>query len=179
MNPQDAPEKARLLYRAEEVDAALQSMAKEISADLAGAHPFVIAVMNGGVFTAVSLCRHFRFAYEFDFVHVTRYGGSLSGGDLEWRVRPRADLQGRTVLLVDDVLDQGLTLAALHAEFERIGVSDVRTSVLVKKRVTTTFARPDIDYHALETDDVYLFGCGMDYSGYWRGLPEIYGFDAK
>jgi len=179
MNPHDAPERARLLYRANEVDVALQSVAKRIGEDLAETHPVVIAVMNGGVFTAVSLCRHFRFAYEFDFVHVTRYGRSLSGGDLEWRVRPKADLQGRTVLLVDDVLDQGLTLAALHAEFRRIGVGDVRTAVLVNKRVSTAFARPAIDYHALETDDVYLFGCGMDYAGYWRGLPEIYGLDAK
>jgi hypoxanthine phosphoribosyltransferase len=179
MNPQDAPERARLLYSADEVDAALQGMAKEISADLAESHPVVIAVMNGGVFTAVSLCRHFRFAYEFDFVHVTRYGTSLAGGDLQWRVRPRADLQGRTVLLVDDVLDKGLTLAALHAEFGRIGVRDVRTAVLVNKRVKTTFARPTVDYQALETDDVYLFGCGMDYAGYWRGLPEIYGCHSK
>ena len=175
MNPQDAPARATLLYSANEVDAALQRMANEISEDIAETHPFVIAVMNGGVFTAVSLCRYFRFAYEFDFVHVTRYGHSLHGGDLEWRVRPRADLEGRTILLVDDVLDKGLTLSALHAEFRRIGVSDVRTAVLVNKRLSTDFQRPAVDYYALETDDVYLFGCGMDFAGYWRGLPEIYG----
>ncbi|MGD8808130.1 MAG: hypoxanthine-guanine phosphoribosyltransferase [Gammaproteobacteria bacterium] len=174
MDPITAPERATMLYSAEEVDAALQRMAMEISDDLAETRPFVIAVMNGGVFTAVNLCRHFRFVYEFDFVHVTRYGSAFSGGDIEWRVRPPAALEGRTVLLVDDIRDKGVTLTALHGELRRIGVTDFRTAVLVNKRIADERVRPRIDYFALETDDVYLFGCGMDYAGYWRGLPEIY-----
>jgi hypoxanthine phosphoribosyltransferase len=174
MRPEDVLRSAKLLLSASEVDAALERMAEQIAADLSQRHPVVVAVMNGGAFTAVNLCRHFRFAYEFDFVHVTRYGQSLEGGSLEWRVRPRTSLAGRTVLLVDDVLDKGETLAALHAEIIDIGVSELFTAVLVSKRLTEAAARPQVDYTAIETDDRYLFGCGMDYAGYWRGLPELY-----
>jgi hypoxanthine phosphoribosyltransferase len=165
---------ARLLVSANEVEAALERMAGEISADLAQRHPVVVAVMNGGAFTAVKLCRHFSFAYEFDYVHATRYRGSTSGGALEWRVRPSVALAGRTVLLVDDVLDKGETLTALHRELTDLGVSEVLTAVLVSKRLPDRLHRPRVDYSAIETDDVYLFGCGMDYAGHWRGLPALY-----
>ena len=73
----------------------------------------------------------------------------------------------------------GLTLAALLHEFERVGVTDVRTAVLVNKRIGDAEGRPPLDYYALEADDVYLFGCGMDYAGYWRGLPELYACNAE
>jgi len=149
-------------------------MAQGIAADLGQLDPVVVAVMNGGAFTAVNLCRHFRFPYEFDFVHATRYGRALEGGSLEWHVRPGAALSGRTVLLVDDILDRGATLAALLGEFRRIGAVDVRTAVLVRKRIDGNADRPNVDYFALESDDVYLFGCGMDFAGYWRGLPDLY-----
>jgi hypoxanthine phosphoribosyltransferase len=152
-------------------------MAEAITSDLAGADPVVLAVMHGGAFAAVELCRRFRFAYEFDFVHVTRYGGGTRGGDVEWRVRPSAALEGRTVLVVDDVLDRGHTLRALHAELERVGVARRRTAVLVVKRVASGAARPKVDYVGVEVDDVYVFGCGMDYGGRWRGLPALYALD--
>jgi hypoxanthine phosphoribosyltransferase len=174
MRPEDVLRNATLLFSASEVDAALERMAARITADLSQRHPVVLAVMNGGAFTAVSLCRHFRFAYEFDYVHATRYGQSLEGGSLEWRVRPRSSLAGRTVLLVDDVLDKGNTLLALHEALKEIGVSELFTAVLVSKRLPADTVRPVVDYMAIETDDVYLFGCGMDYAGYWRGLPELY-----
>ncbi len=177
MLPEDVLRGAKLLHSASEVDAALERMAEQITADLSQRHPVVVAVMNGGAFTAVNLCRHFRFVYEFDFVHASRYGRSLEGGALEWRVRPRTNLAGRTVLLVDDVLDKGNTLAALREELRGIGVSELFTAVLVSKRLADESARPSVDYTAIETDDVYLFGCGMDYAGYWRGLPELYATD--
>ncbi len=179
MHPEDVLRNARLLYSATEVEDALERMAGQISADLSHRHPVVVAVMNGGAFTAVHLCRHFRFKYEFDFVHATRYGESIEGGSLQWRVRPPPNLSGRTVLLVDDVLDKGQTLAALHEELAEIGVNDVYTAVLVRKRLAHRPAQPQVDYIAIETDDVYLFGCGMDYAGYWRGLPELYASDRE
>ena len=96
-------------------------MAGEITADLAGTDPVVLAVMHGGAFAAVEICRRLRFPYELDFVHVTRYARSTRGGEIEWRVRPSAELTGRTVLVVDDVLDRGHTLRALGAELKKVG----------------------------------------------------------
>jgi hypoxanthine phosphoribosyltransferase len=165
---------ARRIASAREIARALQRMADAITADLAGTNPVVLAVMHGGAFAAVELCRRFRFPYELDFVHVTRYARGTRGGEIEWRVRPSAELTGRTVLVVDDVLDRGHTLRALGAELKKVGVARQRTAVLVVKNVPNARGRPKVDYRGVEVDDVYLFGCGMDYRGYWRGLPALY-----
>jgi hypoxanthine phosphoribosyltransferase len=165
---------ARRIASAREIARALQRMADAITADLAAEDPVVLAVMHGGAFAAVELCRRLSFPYELDFVHVTRYARSTRGGKIEWRVRPSAELTGRTVLVVDDVLDRGHTLRALTAELKKVGVARQRTAVLVVKRVANARGRPKVDYRGVEVDDVYLFGCGMDYRGYWRGLPALY-----
>lgn len=170
---------ARRLCSAREVARALRRMADAITVDLAGTDPVVLAVMHGGAFAAVELCRRLRFAYEFDFVHVTRYAGHTRGGAVEWRVRPNADLKGRTVLVVDDVLDRGHTLRALGAELKRIGVARQRTAALVVKKIAGGRARPKVDYVGVEVGDVYVFGCGMDYRGRWRGLPALYALDPR
>lgn len=164
---------ARRLHSARDVARALGRMASELAPRLEQANPVVLAVMHGGAFTALELSRRFRFPHEFDYVHVTRYRGVEQGGTLEWRVRPRAALAGRTVLVVDDILDRGHTLRALVRELERIGVRRVLTAVLVDKRVAAR-RRPRIDVAGVEVDDVYVFGCGMDYRGYWRELRGIY-----
>lgn len=149
-------------------------MAIEIERRLAHTNPVVLAVMHGGVFTAVELCRRFRFPHEFDYVHATRYAGDTKGGALEWRVRPSATLARRTVLVVDDILDHGHTLRALVRELERVGVAAQHTAVLVVKRLGRRMRRPEVDFAGLEIDDVYVFGCGMDYRGYWRELKALY-----
>jgi hypoxanthine phosphoribosyltransferase len=164
---------------ARDVAQALRRMAGEIDARLAGRNPVVLAVMQGGVFAAVELCKRFRFPHEFDYVHVTRYAGGTQGGEIEWRVRPSASLAGRTVLVVDDVLDRGHTLRALHAELKRVGVAAQHTAVLVVKRLSAEGRkRPKVDFVGVEVDDRYVFGCGMDYRGHWRGLPALYALDS-
>lgn len=170
---------ARRLYTARDISRALRRMADEIAADLTGSDPVVLAVMQGGAFAAIELSRRFRFAHEFDFVHLTRYARGTHGGEIEWRVRPSPALKGRSVLIVDDVLDRGHTLRALRAELRRIGVARQRTAVLVVKRVPGARARPKVDYVGVEVDDVYVFGCGMDYLGRWRGLPALYAVEPE
>jgi hypoxanthine phosphoribosyltransferase len=152
-------------------------MAAAVAAELGRKNPIVLAVMHGGVYAAVELSKRFRFPHEFDYVHVTRYANGTRGGAIEWRKRPGKDLAGRTVLVVDDVLDRGDTLRALHAELERAGVAEQRTAVLVVKRVRRKRKRPKVDYMGVEVEDVYLFGCGMDYRGHWRGLTALYALD--
>ena len=178
LDPAAARRHARRLYSAREIDRALTRMAGDIDARLAGKNPVVLAVMHGGVFTAVDLCRRFEFAHELDYVHVTRYRGTV-GGELEWRVRPSERLKGRTVLVVDDILDRGHTLEALGAELRRIGVAEQLTAALVVKRVAAAGPRPRIHFAGVEIDDVYVFGCGMDYHGQWRGLRALYALDAS
>ena len=170
---QDVRRRARRLYSARDVARALDRMAAELTPLLEHKNPVVLAVMHGGAFTALELCKRFRFAHELDYVHVTRYRGKTRGGGIAWRVRPRSALRGRTVLVVDDILDHGKTLRALDDELERIGVENRLCAVLVVKRVAIA-DRPSVAVTGLAVDDVYVFGSGMDYRGYWRGLAGVY-----
>lgn len=165
---------ARRLYSARDVAQALDRMAARLSPRLAHTNPVVVAVMHGGAFAALELCERFDFPHEFDYVHVTRYRGRTRGGALKWRVRPAASLAGRTVLVVDDILDHGTTLRALLAELARVGVKKCLSAVLVTKRLARRRARPRVTVSGLTVDDVYVFGSGMDYQGYWRALRGIY-----
>jgi hypoxanthine phosphoribosyltransferase len=149
-------------------------MAAKLAPRLERANPVVLAVMHGGAFTALELCKRFDFPHEFDYVHVTRYRGRTRGGSVKWLVRPAKTLAGRTVLVVDDILDHGTTLRALDAELRRAGVRKRMSAVLVVKRIARRVARPRITVSGLAVDDVYVFGSGMDYRGYWRALPGIY-----
>ena len=164
---------ARELCTAEQVREALDRMASEISRDLASERPIVVAIMHGGAFAAVHLCARFGFAHEFDYVHVGRYGAEIAGGELMWIVRPKAAYRDRVVLLVEDVIDRGHTLAAVQAEVRRAGAAELCTAVLVSK-ANRGDTRPQVDYVGLQAGSDYLFGCGMDYKGYWRNLPSLF-----
>ena len=169
---------ARRLHSGRDVARALKRMAAQLAPRIADRNPVVLAVMDGGVFTAIELSRHFSFPHEFDYVDVTRYGRGLTGGALEWRVRPSTTLAGRTVLVVDDILDRGQTLRALMTELRRVGVARAYAAVLVVKRVAGGRRRPRVDAAGLRVEDVYVFGSGMDYRGYWRELRGIYALAA-
>jgi len=149
-------------------------MAAKLTPRLGSSNPVVLAVMYGGAFTALELSKRFDFPHEFDYVHVTRYRGAVQGGALEWRVRPSQALAGRTVLIVDDILDHGTTLHALDVELKRVGVAARLAAVLVVKRLARSRRRPRLDAVGMEVEDVYVFGSGMDYRGYWRELRGIY-----
>lgn len=167
-------ETARQLVSPAQVRAALDRMAAAAGEVLAEKNPLVLAVMNGGAFTAVELCQRLDFPHELDFVHVTRYQGDLVGGDLSWRAWPDRDLSGRTILVVDDIVDYGDTLDAICERLRRAGAGRVYVAVLVVKRLNQPRVRLDADFAGLEVEDVYVFGCGMDYKGYWRGLQGVY-----
>lgn len=171
-NPDAILSESRVLSTGSDMRQRLDILAEQISQELAELNPVVIAVMNGGAFTAVELCRRFNFPFEFDYVHATRYGQNLVGGELSWRVPPTEGLAGRAVLVVDDILDHGHTLSALLKEFKRIGVKQLRTVVLVARQSSDS-NRPSVDYCGLTIGPGYVFGCGMDYRGYWRGLHEL------
>ena len=148
-------------------------MAAEISGRLRDADPIVMPVLLGGLFTAVRLGMHFDFVCEFDRVQVRRYGHAFEGGRLEWLVEPEIDVRGRTVLIVDDVLDRGITLDEVRRRLVGQGAAQVLSAVLVVKAID----RPGgtvADFAGLQCEDRFLFGCGMDYRGHWRGLPALY-----
>lgn len=164
---------ADCLYSAQAVEAALDDMAGRIAQELAGADPLLVCVMTGGVVPFGKLLPRLSFPFQIDYVHATRYRGQLSGGELHWISGPHIEPRNRTVLLVDDILDEGTTLAGIEARYRAEGAREVRKAVLVIKD------RPRIqeivvEYAGLRVPNRYVFGYGMDYKGYLRNAPGIY-----
>jgi hypoxanthine phosphoribosyltransferase len=172
------PAGAREVFSGREVGSAIERMAAEIGSDLSASNPIVMPILMGGAFTAFRLCEHFRFPYEMDSVRVARYAPH-GAGELHWYAQPCLELAGRHVLLVDDVLDRGITLHAVEHELRRMNVSGVSIAVLVRKSVEPGARRPAVDYVGIDGPDQYLFGCGMDVDGRWRGLSAIYALDSR
>jgi len=161
------------LYSQAEVEAALDRMALAIEGALSASLPVVLTVLNGGILFAGQLLTRLRFPLEIDAINASRYRGATRGGDIHWLVKPGVSLQGRTVLLLDDVLDEGITLAAIAAWCLEQGALAVHTAVLVDKQIGRD--RPcRADFVGLEAENRYLFGYGMDYKNYLRNAPGIF-----
>jgi len=160
---------------AAEVQAALDRLAVEISARLAGHHPLVITVMNGGLIFAGKLLTKLNFPLELSYLHATRYRNETSGGELFWKAKPEVSFIDRDVLIIDDILDEGHTLAAIIDFCRHAGASAVHTAVLIDKQHERK-ARPEFkaSYVGLPCEDRYIFGYGMDYKGYWRNANGIF-----
>lgn len=166
---------ADCLITQEAVELALDRMAAEITRDLGEKLPVFYCVMNGALITTGHLLPRLGFPLEVDYLHATRYRGGTRGGELFWRVSPEVPMAGRHVVIVDDILDEGATLAAILAYCREAGAASISTAVLVDKQHDRK-AIPDLkaDYCSLEVADRYVFGFGMDYMGYWRNAPGIF-----
>jgi hypoxanthine phosphoribosyltransferase len=157
---------------AEEVQAAVRRVASKIEERLSSSYPMVLAVMGGAVVFAGQLLPLLRFPLDFDYIHASRYGMATRGAGLEWKVSPPGLVQGRTVLVLDDILDHGETMNAIRARLLELGAKEFFCAVLVDK----TLGKPKpivADFVGLSIPDRFVFGCGMDAKGYWRNLPEI------
>ncbi|WP_106477124.1 hypoxanthine-guanine phosphoribosyltransferase [Phytohalomonas tamaricis] len=168
-------EQADCLVPQAAVETALDRMAEEITAKLGDKLPVFYCVMNGGLITTGHLLTRLGFPLEVDYLHATRYRGGLRGGELFWRVSPEVPMAGRHVVIVDDILDEGATLAAILEYCKEAGAKSVSTAVLVDKRHNRK-AVPGLkaDFCSLDVEDRYVFGFGMDYKGYWRNAPGIF-----
>jgi hypoxanthine phosphoribosyltransferase len=162
------------LYSPTQVNAALDRMAAAITAELGELDPIVICVMTGGLIPAGHLLTRLEFPLHIDYLHATRYRGATRGGELHWITRPSLPLAGRTVLVIDDILDEGLTLKAILEYLRDQGAASVYSAVLVKKLHDRRVEDISADFIGLDVEDRYVFGCGMDYHGYHRNLPGIY-----
>lgn len=164
---------ADTLFERPAIEAAISAMAELIDDDLDGlAQPLFLTVMQGGLFFAAQLGLCMRTDCEFDYLHATRYHGTLGGG-LKWLRHPGAEIGGRDVLLVDDILDEGHTLLAIQEYCREQGAASVRIAVLAEKRHGRCAPGIRADYIGLEVPDRYVFGYGMDWNGCGRNIPAI------
>ncbi|MGH8708735.1 MAG: hypoxanthine-guanine phosphoribosyltransferase [Burkholderiales bacterium] len=165
-------ENSDLVCGERDVQAAIERLAAEIGERLRDAYPLVLVVMGGAVVFAGQLLPRLRFPLDLDYVHATRYGAATSGGGVAWRVSPPEDVRGRTVLLLDDILDHGQTLCAIRDQLLSQGAAKVLSVVLVEKELS--LPKPiSADFVGVRIPDRFVFGCGMDAKGFWRNLPEI------
>lgn len=165
--------RAERLLTAEEVAQAVRRVAGEITAVLGGQQPLLLAVMRGGVVFTGQLLPLLPFPLDFDYVDATRYGDATRGGELDWRVDVPATVRDRTVLVVDDILDEGRTLAAIRRRLLEAGAQRVLIAVFADKQLSR--AKPvAADFTGVQVPDRYVFGFGMDVHGWWRNLPAVY-----
>jgi len=156
------------------IDSAIARIAVDIRKDYAGPRPVYLTLMHGGMLFASKLSLQLGIDVEFDYLHATRYRGAIVGSGLAWLHRPSTPLEGRRVLIADDILDEGHTLKAVRNWCEDQGAADVRIAVLCVKNHERRVEGIDAEYIALEVPDRYVYGYGMDYHEQGRNLPGIY-----
>jgi len=166
-------QRAELLVPEQRMQAIYARLGSEITATLAGKDPLVLCIMTGAVFAVGQLLPHLDFALRVDYLHATRYQDGTHGGELHWLHRPTRRISGEHVLVVDDILDEGITLDSVVAACRDDGAVSVHTVVLVEKERE----RPvdvQADFIGVRLPNRYLYGCGLDYRGYFRNAPGIY-----
>ena len=164
---------AEELFAADAVRAAVQRVGAEISAKLKDEFPVVLSVMGGAAVFTGQLLPLLHFPLEFGAIEVTRYNNDIQGREITWRLPPRDNVRGRVVLVLDDILDEGITLAAIHKRLLEMGAREVHCAVFADKAI----GRPKpiaADFVGVTVPNRYVFGFGMDAYGLWRNLPAIY-----
>ena len=172
---QDVFEKMECLYNMDQLNAALDKMAQDITHKLKDKNPLILCVMIGALIPAGHLLTRLHFPLEVDYIHATRYRGTTRGGDLHWLVEPRQSLKDRSVLIMDDVMDGGLTLAAIIDYCNQLGAKAVYTAVMVNKiREREKNVNFEPDFIGVHAENHYLVGFGFDYEEYLRNAPGVY-----
>jgi hypoxanthine phosphoribosyltransferase len=168
----DFLEKSDPVASAAEVQAAIGRLAGEIQLQLKDRYPLVLVVMGGAVVFGGQLLPLLRMPLDFDYIHASRYGAATVGAGIDWRVEPPHGVQGRAVLVLDDILDGGQTMCAIRDRLLERGAASFHCAVLVEKILKAK--KPIVaDFVGLTVPDRFVFGCGMDAKGLWRNLPEI------
>ena len=149
-------------------------LARRISADYAGERPMLLVVLNGAMPFAVALMQQLAVDVEICCIRYASYvGTSSSGAGKEVIGLPEERLKGRRVIVVEDIVDTGRTIAYLHERLKACGVRDTEVAALTFKRGKYSETRP-IRYVGFEIDDAFVVGYGMDYDEYGRQYPDIY-----
>lgn len=173
VNPHAYLEQSEVLFDEIAVREAISSIALKLNQAYANEMPVLLSVMNGAAYFTGQLLPQLTFPLELDYVQATRYSGEMLGKDLKWIVEPKETLKNRSVLIVDDILDEGFTLQAIIDQCRLLGAKEVKSAVLVEKKLNKS--KPiQAEYVGLLVPNQYVFGCGMDVHGWWRNLPEIH-----
>ena len=170
---------AELLFSARQVELAMTEMSRKITEKLANENPIVLCVLTGAIVFTGKLLPLLNFPLQLEYIHATRYRGQTVGNKLQWLHSPDFSVAGRTLLILDDILDEGITLSGVVNECVNKKAETIYTAVLADKRIGKEKALKQADFTGLTVPNRYVFGYGMDYKGYLRNSPGIYGLPSK
>ncbi|MCS0609872.1 hypoxanthine-guanine phosphoribosyltransferase [Massilia solisilvae] len=170
-------EHAEQVASAEQVQQAVRRVADELNQRFGNpdeqAFPLVLGVMGGAVVFTGNVLPQLDFPLEFDYIHVTRYGDEDQGGQVVWKVIPRQSVAGKTIIVLDDILDEGETLAQVKQRLLDMGAKEVIIAVFADKDLGRK--KPvQADIVGLSLPNRFVVGFGMDVYGYWRNLPALW-----
>ncbi|MBK7353589.1 MAG: hypoxanthine-guanine phosphoribosyltransferase [Nitrosomonas sp.] len=172
-NVQQILKHAELIYTPQSLNLAIERLAKEISAVLSEQFPLVLSVMGGAIVFTGQLLPLLNFPLDFDYVHASRYNHAFQGSTLHWKIAPPAHVSGRVILVLDDVLDEGHTMAAVRQRVLAMGATQFYCAVLADKTIGKE--KPiRADFVGITLPNRLVFGFGIDIKGMWRNLPAIY-----
>lgn len=168
---------AELIYDANAVEQAYERIAEQISLGYSDKRPLILSVMIGGIIPTGQLLPRLDFPLELDYIHASRYANQTQGGDLVWHALPSTTFEGRDIIVIDDILDEGFTLTGIIDALNAGGARSVASAVLVNKIHDRKHNGITADFFGLELPDRYLFGGGMDCKGLGRNAAGIYAID--
>ena len=165
---------ARTILSVDEIETMVNRVANELNEVLVDVErPVFIGVMKGAYMWMADLMRAMKRDVELDYIDVSSYVGDKSTGHITIQRDLKVDLTGRTVVILDEVVDSGLTLRYLKADFEARGAKKVYVAVATDKRQSESAGGITPDFIGAHVPDEFLVGYGMDYNEYYRGLPYV------
>jgi hypoxanthine phosphoribosyltransferase len=166
--------KFRVLLSQDQIGSQIQNLAREITRDYEGKTPILIGVLNGGFMFLADLIRHIELDLEIDFIKISSYGdGKTSSGQVQLLKDVDADLSGRHVLIVEDIVDTSLSIKTIQEILIKRRPASLKFVVLLLKHKK---AKIDfkLNYVGFNIDDDYVVGYGLDYKQMMRNFPSIY-----
>ena len=159
-----------------EIQKAVAEVAKQINKDLKGKKPLFLAVLNGSFMFAADLMKKINIECEISFVKVASYEGTQSTGNMKQLIGINEDIKGRTVVVIEDIVDTGNTIENIWNELNTMGVAELKVATLLFKPEAYTKTVP-LDYVAIVIPNDFIVGYGLDYKGLGRNLEDIYVLD--
>ena len=171
---------ADCLFDETTVNRAVQNIAHQVIDDYSTKNPVLLCLMKGAVVFMGKLLTQLPFPLEIDYIHASRYGDRLTGDTLDWTHRPEMEqLQNRHIILVDDIFDQGVTLAACREWLLSQNCASVEAAVLIEKQHDRVLSSFKPKYVGLQVPDAFVVGYGMDYKNYFRNANGIFKIDPE
>ncbi|MBC8243698.1 MAG: hypoxanthine phosphoribosyltransferase [Verrucomicrobia bacterium] len=163
---------ARVLVSEEEIRRRVSELAEQVQTDFAGRDLVVVGLLTGTLMFLADLVREIDLPLRLDFIGVSSYRDGTESAELVFTKELKLDVNGRDVLLVDDILDTGKTLRAVIDKLNGMAPRQIRTCVLLSKKARREYDIP-ADYIGFEIPDEFVVGYGLDYAEKYRNLPSI------